>query len=39
MTRTREITERFRRSKPHYRGMRDDTFVRALARELDAALE
>lgn len=38
-SRTGDITERFRRLRPHYLCMRDDTFVRALARELDAALD
>ena len=36
--RTREITARFGALVPHYRSMRDDTFVAGLARELDAEL-
>jgi len=37
--RVREITARFGALVPHYRSMRDETFVAGLARELDAELE
>jgi hypothetical protein len=37
--RVREITARFGALVPHYRSMRDETFVAGLAAELDAELE
>ncbi len=37
--RVREITARFGALVPHYRSMRDETFVVGLARELDAELD